>query len=332
MKLFRTLAEAERGVALSGEPSGVCIGNFDGVHLGHQALIGRLREECAVLGAKPSVLTFDPHPARVLAPERAPRLLSTVEQRLAWMSAAGVEQALVLPFTPEFAAMTPEEFVEGVLVRAAGARVVVVGANFRFGRKQSGDAARLAELGERHGFITRVVEGVYARGRLVSSTEIRKLVESGNVRMAGRLLGRCFAVEGVVVSGAGIGSRQTVPTLNLSTEAEVLPGAGVYVTRATDIGSGAQWASVTNAGVRPTFDGEQFVIETFVLDGLRGEAPRRLRVEFLFRLRDERRFADAASLKAQILRDVVRARRYHAWIGSGSGARRGGRAILTRYP
>ncbi len=313
MKVFRSVAEAEAGFG----PSGVSIGNFDGVHLGHQALFRRLGVLCGELGAKPSVLTFDPHPARVLAPGRAPRLLSTMDQRLQWMAEGGIEQALVLPFTTEFAALSPEEFVKRVLVDAAGARAVVIGANFRFGRKQAGDTAMLAEFGARHGFVTEVVDAVRTRGRTVSSTEVRKLVDSGNVRMAGRLLGRCFAIEGEVVAGAGIGTRQTVPTLNLATSAEVLPGGGVYVTRTANPATGEQWNSVSNAGMRPTFGGHSFEIETFLLDGLHGESPARIRVEFLLRLRNERKFANAAELKEQILRDAARAKKYHSRIRGG---------------
>jgi riboflavin kinase/FMN adenylyltransferase len=308
MKICRSLEEAANGFA----PAAISIGNFDGVHLGHRALFARLQELAPDLGAVPSVLTFDPHPARVLAPARAPRLLSTISQRLEWMAEAGIGQVLVLPFDRAFAALTPEQFAERVLARAVKARAVVVGANFRFGHKQGGDIGTLESLGREHGFRTSIVDAIRTRGRLVSSTEIRKLIEAGEVRAAGRLLGRCFALEGEVAAGAGIGSKQTVPTLNLAPVAEVLPAAGVYVTRTTDPDDGRQWTSVSNAGTRPTFDRHEFGIESFLLDPLSGPSPRRIRVQFQYRLRDERKFPDAASLKAQILLDAARARRYHA--------------------
>jgi riboflavin kinase/FMN adenylyltransferase len=296
-------------------PSGLTIGNFDGVHLGHQALCRRLVERCRALAVRPSVLTFDPHPARVLAPDRAPRLLCTLDQRLRRMAEAGIEQALVLPFTSEFSQWSPEDFVARVIAGAAAARVVVVGSNFRFGRRHAGDVDLLRELGLRFGFETEIVEGVFCRGRLVSSTEVRRLLDSGDVRMAGRLLGRCYGLEGNVVSGAGIGAKQAVPTLNLATDAEVLPARGVYITRTTDLEDGRRWRSVTNVGYRPTFGGESLTVETFLLDGLDGFGPAKIRVEFLYRLREERKFPDAPALRMQIMRDVGRAQRFFARIG-----------------
>ncbi|MEZ5399319.1 MAG: bifunctional riboflavin kinase/FAD synthetase [Bryobacteraceae bacterium] len=308
MRVFRTLDEARGRFG----PAGVSIGNFDGVHLGHQALFARLKQRCAALGATPSVLTFDPHPARVLAPDRAPKLLSTLDARLRWIAECGVEQAMVLGFTRGFAAMEPEEFVRSVLVDAAGAHVVVVGANFHFGRRKAGTTAVLEQLGAGFGFETSVVEGVRARGRVVSSTEVRGLVEAGDVRLAGRLLGRCFSLEGAVVPGAGIGAKQTVPTLNLAPDSEVLPAPGVYVTRTAEPATGREWPSVTNLGRRPTFGGDALSIESFLLAGFDGIAPARIRVTFQYRLRDERKFESASELKAQILRDAARAAKYHA--------------------
>ncbi|MBK5291639.1 MAG: bifunctional riboflavin kinase/FAD synthetase [Acidobacteriia bacterium] len=307
MRVYHSLGEA----AGSFGPSVVSIGNFDGVHLGHQQLLRRVREMGARLDAKPSIITFDPHPTVVLAAEHAPKLLTTIEQRLGWMERHGVMQALVLPFTREFSLQSPEQFVERVLRQAAGVRGVLVGENFRFGNRQMGNTALLKEMGARDGFAVEVAGGVFLHNRMVSSTEIRRQVRAGHVALAARLLGRFYGLEGKVVQGRGVGSRQTMPTLNLDTTAEVLPACGVYVTRTTDLGTSRRWNSVTNVGVRPTFGGDgELSIESFVLSGYEPPPPERIRVEFLHRLREERRFADPAALKAQILKDAARAQTY----------------------
>jgi riboflavin kinase/FMN adenylyltransferase len=302
IQVFRSL-EAARGRFA---PSAVTIGNFDGVHLGHRELMRRLLGR----GAKPSVVTFHPHPTSVVALERAPRLMSTLEQRIEWMREAGVEQVLAVPFDIEFSRLSPPEFARLVLAESAGARLVVVGDNFRFGHRQAGDTALLAELGVAHGFRTETVAPISWRGRVVSSTAIRNAVEGGGVGLALRMLGRPYSLEGVVVRGHGVGSTQTVSTLNLATDAVVLPLRGVYVTRVRDLDTGRRWPSITNVGFRPTFGGDALTIESHVVEGYADPAPERIAVDFLHRVREERKFDDAAALKAQILRDVGRAR---AW-------------------
>ena len=291
-------------------PSALTIGNFDGVHAGHREILRRVVELAHERGWKPSVLTFDPHPARIVAPERAPRLLTTLEERALLMRDAGIEQVLILPFTRELAAFSPERFVREIVVARLEARAVLVGDNFRFGHDHAGATRLLAELGRQHGFLVEAVPAIRMRGRVVSSSAVRRLVEEGNVALAGRLLGRPVALAGEVVAGQGIGSKQTVPTLTLAPAAEVLPASGVYVTRTTDPASGRRWPSVTNIGTRPTFGGESVTVETFLLVPLERASPRSIRVEFLRRLREERRFEDAAALKRQILGDVGRAQSY----------------------
>jgi riboflavin kinase / FMN adenylyltransferase len=314
LRVYRSLEE----IPADAPPSAVSIGNFDGVHVAHRKLFGRVAELAREHGWTPSVLTFDPHPTRVVAPDRAPKLLSTPEQRFAWMAQAGIRQVLVLPFNQDFAQLTPEEFVRCVLVERLHAKAAVVGENFRFGNKQAGDTRTLDELGRRFGFRTEVVSGVSVRGRTVSSTAVRGLVESGEVSAACRLLGRPYALEGEVVSGHGIGSRQTVPTLNLSTTAEVLPATGVYITRTADLNHERRWRTITNVGYRPTFEGQDLTVETYVLEPLSEPPPSRIRVEFLRRVREERRFESPEALKHQILRDVGRAqsffRRVDRWV------------------
>ncbi len=314
MRIYRSLAELPADFG----PSALTIGNFDGVHYGHRQILRRVREIAAEHGWKPSVLTFDPHPTRVVAPERTPPLLTSPERRALLMADEGIAQVLILPFTPELALWTPEEFVERLLVHAMRARAVLVGDNFRFGHKAAGNVRLLAELGARLRFTTEIVPAVSCRGRVVSSSGVRDIIRAGNVGLAARLLLRPYGIEGTVVSGRGVGSKQTVPTLNLATTAEVIPAAGVYITRTRDLEDGREWHSITNIGYRPTFGASDLLtIETFLLDPLVGETPARIRVEFLRRQRAERKFDSPEALRAQILKDVRAAqsyfRRARAW-------------------
>ncbi len=304
---YRALDQVPAGFG----PSALTIGNFDGVHLGHARILQEVRSLARRNGWRAAALTFDPHPTRVVAPERAPKLLTTLERRLALLEAAGLDAVLVLPFTPEVARLEPEEFVRRVVVEKLGARAIVVGANFRFGRKQSGNVEALRRLGSRFGYEVQVVEPFYCRGELASSSQIRRWIGEGRVARARRLLGRPFAVEGAVVHGHGVGSRRTVPTLNLAPDTEVLPGRGVYVTCTTDPATGRQWPSVTNVGFRPTFGGTELTIETYLLRPLEGPDPERLSVAFWRRLREEKKFASAEELRAQILRDVARTETFY---------------------
>ena len=201
-------------------PSVVTIGNFDGVHAGHQELMKRAVAIARAHGGgwHPTVLTFDPHPSTLVAPSRAPKLLTPLDLRLRKARDIGIEQAVILPFTWDVAKLSAEAFVSDLLVSGLKARAVVVGDNFRFGNKQSGDTAKLSELGEKYGFRTEIVGAVSRRGRIVSSTEIRKLLAQGNVTMANRLLQHPYALKEQVVPGFGIGRTKTVPTLNMKVQ------------------------------------------------------------------------------------------------------------------
>jgi riboflavin kinase / FMN adenylyltransferase len=304
MRVYRNLADLPADFG----PCVVTIGNFDGVHLGHRAILRRVRALADANGWKASALSFDPHPTKIVAPQRTPKLMTTPEQRARLIGEAGVEQVLILPFDAATARLTPEEFAESLLARKMGARAVLVGENFRFGCRQAGDVRTLQELGARLGFAVEIVEAVKFRGQVVSSSSIRALISAGRVALASRLLGRPYRLEGRVVTGRGVGSKQTVPTLNLETEAEVIPARGVYATRANGMDA------VTNIGYRPTFgESEQLSIETFLL-GVEGHAlagdQTRLTVEFLARLREERKFDSPEALKARILFDARAATRY----------------------
>jgi riboflavin kinase/FMN adenylyltransferase len=304
-----------QAASLPHKGSVLTIGNFDGVHAGHRHLLRRVIELGRERHLKPAVLTFDPHPTRIVAPHRAPRLLTSIEERIALIREVGVEEVVVLPFTLEVARLSPEEFVERIVVGQLHGRIVMVGDNFRFGHKQAGDVNTLSELGLRFGFETHTVDAVRRRGRVVSSSEIRRLIEQGNVAMAGRLLERPYDLCGDVVSGHGIGSKQTVPTLNLRTPAEVIPAEGVYITRTRDLEAGERWDSITNVGTRPTFGGGELTIETFLLSSFDGLTPERVSLEFLRRVREERTFENAEALKQQILRDVGRAQTFFRRLG-----------------
>jgi riboflavin kinase / FMN adenylyltransferase len=316
MKVYRGLAEVPEDFG----PSSLTIGNFDGVHAGHRRILERVAALAKEHGWKASALTFDPHPTRIVAPERAPRLLTSPERRAELMAEDGIEQVLILPFTSEVARLTPREFVSRLLVERLEARAVVVGANFRFGSQQAGDVHLLAQLGREFGFAVEVIPAVECRGRVASSSMIRQAIENGQVALAARLLLRPYGLEGMVVKGHGVGAKQTVPTLNLSTTAEVIPARGVYITRTRDLETGRHWDSITNVGYRPTFGAsEELSIETFLLAPLDPPSPEHIRVDFLCRVREERKFESPEALKAQILRDVKVARNYFrrvkAWLG-----------------
>ena len=293
----------------------IAVGNFDGVHAGHRQILRRCAGTAAELGLKSTVLTFHPHPKKLLAPDLAPKSLDSVAKRLERIAAEGIEQTVVLPFNEELAALSATEFVRRILVDKLGAKHILVGDNFRFGHKQGGNVALLREMGPKLGFETEITEAATTRGRVVSSSGIRELLGKGQVSLANRLLGYEFCLEGNVVGGEGIGRKQTVPTLNLDPkplieDARVIPARGVYVTRTQDLTDGRTWPSITNIGYRPTFGRNDLSIETYLLEPLTGESPVRIRVDFGAWIREERKFENPEELRAQILRDVGRAHAY----------------------
>jgi riboflavin kinase/FMN adenylyltransferase len=233
-----------------------------------------------------------------------------LEDRIRLLSEAGAEHILVLPFDEHLALSTPGEFVSQIIVKGLDARAVFVGENFRFGHKQAGTTDTLTELGQLHDFDACFLPPVSYRGKLVSSSAVRQSIAAGNVGMAGRLLGRCFSLEGEVVTGKGIGSQQTVPTLNIKPPSGQIIPRGVYITQTLEPSAGRMWPSITNSGTRPTFDGGELTIETFLLAPLDGAAPEHIQLQFRRFIRSERQFPDAAALKEQILRDVGRAKAY----------------------
>ena len=307
--MFRAFWSVAEAAAEFG-PCALTIGNFDGVHRGHRLILETVVRRARAGGWKAGALTFDPHPTRVVSPDRTPELMTTIEQRLELFAAIGLDEALVMPFTSEVARLSPEEFARGVLVEKLRARAVVVGSNFRFGHRHAGDIATLEELGRRYGFECEAVPPVVLDGVVASSSRARAALREGRLRQARRLLGAPFRIRGSVVSGRGIGARQTVPTLNLAPDCELTPANGVYVSETQDLETGRRWRSVTNVGVRPTFGSGERTIETHLLEPLVGEPPRRIEVWFHRRLREEKTFVSAEELKRQILADIAAAQRF----------------------
>ncbi len=290
----------------------VAIGNFDGVHVGHQQLLALARTAATARGGEAVVLTFDPHPAKVLAPQLAPPLLTTTSQKLDQLAARGIDVCVVEPFTRELAGRSADDFVDSILVRAIGAKEIVVGYDFTYGTKRQGNVDSLRAAGATRGFTVHVVPAVTVEGLVASSTKIREFVLEGKVEGAAVLLGREFAVEGGVMRGAGRGRTIGIPTANIRIDGEILPKPGVYAAHLTVLDgdlAGTTYDAVVNLGTNPTFvQAGALSLEAHVLDFDKDIYDRRVRVGFHARLRNEERFASADALVEQIRRDIAQAR------------------------
>ena len=285
----------------------LALGNFDGVHRGHRKILERLQRVASERGASSVVMTFDPHPPRVVRPDKAPSLLMTKAQKLEALADAGVHGAAIVRFTPELSRWAPETFVRTVLVDWLHVVEVWVGANFLFGHDRSGNFSRLRTLGAHYGFKVEKIDPVRYKDFVVSSTRIRRLVSEGRVDEAGALLGRQYAIDGTVVRGDRRGRTLGFPTANLCTDNELLPPHGVYATT-TRVGHVVR-PSITNIGTRPTVDASgRTSIETHIFDLDRDLYGASLRVSFVQRLRDERAFESLEALRAQIAADCDQAR------------------------
>ncbi len=289
----------------------LALGNFDGLHRGHLKIIERVKRGAAEHGGTPMAMTFDPHPPRVVRPDKAPPLLMTTGQRVEAIRRAGIQCVAIVRFTHEMSQWDPETFVRTVLVDWLRVAEVWVGANFLFGHDRSGNFTTLRTLGQRHGFRADKIDPVRYKEFVVSSTRIRRLVSEGRMDEAGALLGHQYAIDGVVVEGRRRGRGLGFPTANLRTDNDLIPPHGVYATTLT-IGREVR-ASITNIGLRPTF-GESLdtTIETHVLDYDQDLYGQDVQLGFVQRLRDERRFADVDALRAQIEADARRATRLFA--------------------
>ena len=293
----------------------VTIGNFDGLHLGHQELMRGLVSRALQVGGTSTVLTFHPHPLQLLAPGNAPRQIQTLRQKLSILESLGVGLTVVLRFDRDLAGLPAAGFVENVLCGTLRVREVYVGPNFAFGNRREGGVTLLKEIGETRGFTVGKIPEVRFRGTRVSSTAVRRALLDGHVSLARRFLGRPFDLEGEIVHGSAVGAGIGVRTANLSTPNELVPRKGVYVSL-LEI-DGVRLRAVTNVGVRPTLSGGgesiPLSIETHVLDFSGELYGRRVNLHFLVRLRDERRFSGTGELLGQIRRDISRARRYFEW-------------------
>jgi riboflavin kinase/FMN adenylyltransferase len=304
--VYRSLAEIPADLG----PVVAAIGNFDGVHLGHRELLSSAVKEARERGARALAITFDPHPEQFLRPEVAPKLLTPIPDRLRLLVATGVDAVLVLDFHAALATMRAEEFVKRVLVGALHVCSLHEGGNFRFGYHAEAGVKELQAFGAAYGFAVHLHRAVCVHGLEVSSSAVRRLVAAGDMKRARWMLGRTFAVRSTPARGRGVGTRQLVPTVNLAAYDALLPAFGVYVTRLCV--SGRCFQAVTNVGNRPTFEGVGFGVETHILNfepvEFNEETP--LELEFLLRLRGEIEWPSPEALKAQIFKDVARAKRY----------------------
>jgi riboflavin kinase/FMN adenylyltransferase len=285
----------------------LALGNFDGMHRGHLKIIERVRRGADERGSTAVAMTFDPHPSKIVRPDKAPLLLMTHQQKLEALARGGMHGVAIIRFTPELAQWDPETFVRSVLVEWLHVAEVWVGANFLFGHDRSGNFSLLRSLGARYGFRAEKIDPVRYKEFVVSSTRVRRLIAEGRVDEAGALLGHYYALDGTVVAGHKRGRELGFPTANLCTENELVPPVGVYATIANI--NGIAYPSITNIGTRPTFEsGEERVIETHVLGFDTDVYGVKLRLGFVQRLRDEKKFDGADALKAQIQADRDRAK------------------------
>ena len=284
----------------------LALGNFDGLHRGHAKIVERVQRRADERGGTPIAVTFDPHPPRIVRPDKAPPLLMTKAQKLDALARAGMRGVAVVRFTHALSQWEPEAFVRAVLVDWLHVTEVWVGANFLFGRDRSGNFTLLRSLGSRYGFRAEKIDPVRYKDFVVSSTRIRRLVSEGRVDEAGALLGRHYFIDGTVVRGEGRGQQLGVPTANICTENELVPPDGVYASMVTL--AGEVHAGVTNIGSRPTFDDASRAIETHIFDLSADLYGASFRLSFIRRLRDERRFSGVDALRAQIDADCRQAR------------------------
>jgi riboflavin kinase/FMN adenylyltransferase len=306
MLVFRTIPE--RAAA----PSVLAIGNFDGLHLGHRALLERLTDKARALALPASVMTFEPHPRELFAPEQAPARLTSLREKLGLLASCGVERTYVCHFNRKLAALSADEFVERLLVRGLAVRHLIIGDDFRFGRGRGGDFALLQQAGVEHHFGVEAMHTIDLDGERVSSSAVRETLANGDLEHAARLLGRPYNISGRVVHGDKIGRRLGFPTANVQLKRKRLPLAGVFAVRVSGVGV-RDLAGAASLGVRPTLgDGLKPVLEVHLLDFAREIYGSHVTVHFLHKLRDEAKYPSLAALTAQIERDVAATRNYLA--------------------
>ncbi len=284
------------------------LGNYDGVHVGHQAILKRVVAVARELSIPSVAVTFDPVPRKVLAPQSAPPLIQTLEQRLRKLESLNVDHTIVVAFNHQFAKNSPEDFVHNLLVNTLGIRCFVVGEHFSFGHQKRGNIGLLREMGRHYNFSVEAIPEVRAGERRVSSTLVRECIRSGDMEAANTYLGSPFSLAGTVVEGEKLGARLGIPTANLSPENEIQPANGVYVTRT--IVESQLYGSVTNVGIRPTVGGKKWTVESHLLQFSGDLYGKKIELQFLKRIREEIRFASVDDLKSQIHKDIESARHY----------------------
>lgn len=306
MNVFRNFADLPPDFG----PAVVTVGNFDGVHVAHREVLAHVVARARELRARSLVVTFDPHPMRVLRPDVAPRLLTPTPLKLRLLAESGIDAVLVVPFTRDLSLMPPHDFAREVLCARLHTIEVHEGFNFHFGHHAEGDVELLRRVGVELGFHVVVYEAKRIRGDVVSSSRIRELLRKGDLSRANRLLGRSFSIVSNAGRGRGYGHKYTVPTINLTRYDELTPRDGVYVTRSR-VGP-ETFESVTNVGTRPTFGADSFAIETHLLNfhPIEVTSESEIGIRFLYRLRDEQKFPSVEALREQIASDVRRARHY----------------------
>ncbi len=283
------------------------IGNFDGVHKGHLVLFDKVQEIANAIGGQSVVMTFDPHPIKIMKPGNGPPLITLIKQKLRLISEAGIDVIFCLPFTRQFGSISGRDFVREILVEGIGVQEVVVGYDYTFGNKRQGNINLLKDMGKELGFKVHVVEPVYFGQTLVSSTSIRNLVRAGNLAEANRLLGRDYQISGVVIKGAGRGTKLlNIPTANLSPVDELIPKRGVYAVE-VEMDAG-RYYGVCNIGHNPTFGENPLSIEIHLLDFSGDILGKELAINFIKLLREERAFNAEGELAEQIMKDIKRAR------------------------
>jgi len=312
MQTFHKLDDIPRDFG----PALLSVGNFDGVHRAHCRVIGEIVWRANATHVQSVVVTFEPHPARILRPDQNLKLLTPLPEKLRLLEATGIDAVVLLPFSRDLSLMTPHQFAHEILKKRLHAREVHEGYNFHFGRKAAGNIQLLREFGREMGFEVRDYSEMRLRGESVSSSHIRKLLCEGRVSRARHLLGRPFSILSTAGRGRGYGAKYTVPTINLAHYEELVPKDGVYITR-TRIGKEC-FDSVTNVGNRPTFGADSFAIETHLLNfhPLDLSAETEVELHFLDRLRDEIKFPSVEALKEQIGRDVRKAQKYLRRLGT----------------
>ena len=292
----------------STQRTSLTIGNFDGFHRGHQLVVDRLIK-CSKKNLNDSVvITFNPHPLNVLNPNEAPTLISTLEQKINLLKNTNLDTLLLLKFDNDLSRIKPETFVKDILVGRFNVRDLFIGDNFSFGYQRSGNLTLLQKLSKTLNFSVHKVPEVILRGNRVSSSYIRDLVQSGKMSSANRFLGRPYALDGNIISGDGLGKKHLLPTLNLKPFGKLIPRTGVYVTKT--FFERKHWPSITNVGMRPTLSDDGLRIETHILDENIFNTPKTIKISFLYRLRDERKFQSLSDLKQQMEKDCGRARRF----------------------